>query len=46
MMPIVEHKGKNYNWGIAYKNKMLTLNLPNLPDIKHRQKLKDILQDD
>ena len=46
MMPIVANKGKNYNWGIAYKNKMLTLNLPNLPDIKPRQKLKDILQDD
>jgi DNA (cytosine-5)-methyltransferase 1 len=46
MMPIVENKGKNYNWGIAYKNKMLTLNLSTLPDIKPRQKLKDILQDD
>ncbi len=46
MMPIVENKGKNYNWGIAYKNKMLTLSLPTLPDIKPRQKLKDILQDD
>jgi DNA (cytosine-5)-methyltransferase 1 len=46
MMPIDANKGKNYNWGIAYKNKMLTLNLPNLPDIKPRQKLKDILQDD
>ncbi|MBJ7295951.1 MAG: DNA (cytosine-5-)-methyltransferase, partial [Dolichospermum sp.] len=46
MMPIVANKGKNYNWGIAYKNKMLTLNLPALPDIKPRQKLKDILQDD
>jgi DNA (cytosine-5)-methyltransferase 1 len=46
MMPIVENKGKNYNWGIAYKNEMLTLNLSTLPDIKPRQKLKDILQDD
>ena len=46
MMPIVTNKGKNYNWGIAYKNKMLTLSLPTLPDIKPRQKLKDILQDD
>ena len=46
MMPIVANKGKNYNWGIAYKNKMLTLNLSALPDIKPRQKLKDILQDD
>jgi DNA (cytosine-5)-methyltransferase 1 len=46
MMPIVANQGKNYNWGIAYKNKMLTLNLPALPDIKPRQKLKDILQDD
>jgi len=46
MMPIVENKGKNYNWGIAYENKMLTLNLSTLPDIKPRQKLKDILQDD
>ncbi|MDB9436679.1 DNA cytosine methyltransferase [Dolichospermum lemmermannii CS-548] len=46
MMPIVANKGKNYNWGIAYKNKMLTLSLPTLPDIKPRQKLKDILQDD
>jgi DNA (cytosine-5)-methyltransferase 1 len=46
MMPIVTNKGKNYNWGIAYKNKMLTLNLSTLPDIKPRQKLKDILEDD
>jgi DNA (cytosine-5)-methyltransferase 1 len=46
MMPIVTNKGKNYNWGIAYKNKMLTLNLSTLLDIKPRQKLKDILEDD
>ncbi|MBD2294043.1 DNA (cytosine-5-)-methyltransferase [Anabaena sphaerica FACHB-251] len=46
MIPIVVNKGKNYNWGMAYKNQMLTLNLPALPDIKPRQKLKDILQDE
>ncbi|AFZ58699.1 DNA cytosine methyltransferase [Anabaena cylindrica FACHB-243] len=46
MMPIDANKCKNYNWGITYKNKMLTLNLSTLPDIKPRQKLKDILQDD
>ncbi|WP_016948990.1 DNA cytosine methyltransferase [Anabaena sp. PCC 7108] len=45
MIPIMVNEGKNYNWGIAYKNKMLTLNLPTLPDIKPRQRLKDILQD-
>ena len=46
MMPIVVNQDKNCNWGIAYRNKMLTLNLPPLPDIKPRQKLKDILQND
>lgn len=46
MLPISTNKGKNYNWGIAYKNKMLNLNLSPLPDIQQRKRLKDILQDE
>ncbi|MBD2626999.1 DNA cytosine methyltransferase [Trichormus variabilis] len=46
MLPISTIKGKNYNWGIAYKNKMLTRNLSSLPDIQPRKRLKDILQDE
>jgi DNA (cytosine-5)-methyltransferase 1 len=45
MLPIMT-KSKNYNWGIAYKNKMYTQQLPQLLDVKPRQKLIDILQDD
>ncbi|MBE9235768.1 DNA (cytosine-5-)-methyltransferase [Anabaena aphanizomenioides LEGE 00250] len=46
MSPIAESKGKNGNWGIAYKNKMFTRNMSLLPDIKPRKMLKDILQDE
>ncbi|QYX32690.1 DNA cytosine methyltransferase [Sphaerospermopsis torques-reginae] len=46
MLPITANKGKNGNWGIAYKNKMFTRNLSMLTDIKPRKKLKDILQDE
>ncbi|MBE9055670.1 DNA cytosine methyltransferase [Sphaerospermopsis sp. LEGE 08334] len=46
MSPIAESKGKNGNWGIAYKNKMFTQNMSPLPDIKPRKMLKDILQDE
>jgi DNA (cytosine-5)-methyltransferase 1 len=46
MLSITANKGKNYNWGIAYKNQMLTHNLSSLPDIKARKRLKDILQDE
>jgi DNA (cytosine-5)-methyltransferase 1 len=46
MSPILEVKSKNYNWGIAYKNNMYTQHLPSLLDIKPRQRLKDILQDE
>lgn len=46
MIPIFSDKGKNYNWGLAYKNQMLTFKLPALPDIKPRKKLKYILQDE
>jgi DNA (cytosine-5)-methyltransferase 1 len=45
MLPISASKGKNCNWGITYKNKMLTRNLSFLPDIKPRKLLKDILED-
>lgn len=46
MSHIAESKGKNGNWGIAYKNKMFTQNMSPLPDIKPRKMLKDILQDE
>jgi DNA (cytosine-5)-methyltransferase 1 len=46
MSPILEVKSKNYNWGIAYKNNMYTQQLPSLLDIKPKQRLKDILQDE
>jgi len=46
LLPIREVSSKNYNWGIAYNNRMYTQQLPPLPDIKPRKKLKDILQDD
>jgi DNA (cytosine-5)-methyltransferase 1 len=46
MSPIIEVKSKNYNWGIAYKNNMYTQHLPLLLDIKPKQRLKDILQDE
>ncbi|MBK1986211.1 DNA (cytosine-5-)-methyltransferase [Sphaerospermopsis aphanizomenoides BCCUSP55] len=46
ILPISTSKGKNYNWGIAYKNQMLTRNLSTLPDIQPRKRLKDILQEE
>ncbi|MBW4511346.1 MAG: DNA (cytosine-5-)-methyltransferase [Scytonematopsis contorta HA4267-MV1] len=46
LLSIADIKSKNYNWGIAYKNKMYTQNLPAFPDIKPRIKLQDILQDE
>ncbi|WP_071191116.1 DNA (cytosine-5-)-methyltransferase [Trichormus sp. NMC-1] len=46
LSPITANKGKNYHWGIAYKNKMFTQNLSPLSDIKPRKKLKHILQDE
>lgn len=44
MQPIINATSKNYNWGIAYENKMYSQSLPLISDIKPRKKLKDILQ--
>ncbi|NEP77984.1 MAG: DNA (cytosine-5-)-methyltransferase [Okeania sp. SIO3C4] len=44
MQPIIHGNSKNYNWGIAYKNKFYSQSLPLMFDIKPRKKLKDILQ--
>ncbi|MBD2692381.1 DNA cytosine methyltransferase [Anabaena catenula] len=46
MLPLSTSTGTNCNWGIAYKNKMLTQNLSPLSDIKPRKQLKHILQDE
>lgn len=43
---IVEQKTKNYNWGIAYRNKIYTRQISALADQKPPKKLKDILQDE
>lgn len=46
MYPITSTKSKNYNWGIAYKNKMYTQFLSPIPDNQPKRKLKDILQNE
>lgn len=46
MLPLSTSTGTNCNWGIAYKNQMLTQNLSSLSDIKPRKQLKHILQDE
>ncbi|EAW36155.1 DNA cytosine methyltransferase [Lyngbya sp. PCC 8106] len=47
LQPIVfKQQTKNYNWGIAYQNKMYTQEIPALVNQKIQTKLKDILQDE
>lgn len=47
LQPIVlEQQTKNYNWGIAYQNKIYTQQIPPLSHQKPPNKLKDILQDE
>lgn len=41
---ISSFKGKNQNWGIAYKKQIHTQKLPSFPDINPRTKLKQFLQ--
>jgi len=46
MQPIIYSKGKNYNWGVAYKNSLYTQQLITLFAEHQITKLKDILQDE
>jgi DNA (cytosine-5)-methyltransferase 1 len=46
MQPIISSKSKNYNWGIAYKNRIYTQQLLTSSQEQQITKLKDILQDE
>ncbi|NER34874.1 MAG: DNA cytosine methyltransferase [Oscillatoria sp. SIO1A7] len=46
MFAIGEARTKNHNWGIAYNHQMYSQQLPPLPDIRSRSKIKDIIQQD
>ncbi len=44
LTPIIRSHSKPGNWGIAYQQKMDSKQIPPLPDIQPRKKLRDILE--
>jgi DNA (cytosine-5)-methyltransferase 1 len=46
LTPIIRSHSKPANWGIAYQQKMYYKQIPPLPDIQPRKKLRDILQNE
>ncbi len=46
LTPIIRSHSKPANWGIAYQQKMYCKQIPPLPDIQPRKKLRDILEDE
>ena len=46
LTPIIRSHSKPANWGIAYQKKMYSKQIPPLPDIQPRKKLRDILENE
>jgi len=46
LTPIIRSHSKPGNWGIAYQKKIYSKQIPPLPDIQPRKKLRDILENE